>query len=104
MRQSRPVGGHAVNAGDRTNRNDAFVRTLVAHHAHGRKWQEHRKRLPHRVVQLRETQLLIAHPIGSFRQPNLVFRNFADDAHREPRTRKWMTSEYLFRYAEFSSN
>ena len=46
VRQARPVGGHAVHAVHRTQRDHLLVRALVALHAHRGDGQQHRERLP----------------------------------------------------------
>src|SRR3954453_44766 len=46
VRQPGPVGGHAVTAFNRPDRNRVFVGARVTHHAHALHRQQHGKRLP----------------------------------------------------------
>src|SRR3546814_7459129 len=48
------VGGHAVGRGDGAERADMVIGAAVAHHADGLDGQQHRERLPDRVIRSEE--------------------------------------------------
>ena len=62
--QPRPVGGHAVAAGDGPQGDDVGVGPLVAHDAHGLDRQQHGEGLPDLVVQVRAAHFLDEDGVG----------------------------------------
>ena len=58
VRQPRPVGGHAVEAFDRANRDGELVGARIAHHAHALHRQQHGEALPEPLVPARPAHFL----------------------------------------------
>src|SRR5260221_5599696 len=87
------IGSHAINADDSAQRNDALVRSLVAHDANGLDGHQHGAGLPDLVVQGMLFQSLYKNMVHFLQDPNLIFRDVANDPNTQSRTWERMTPQ-----------
>ncbi len=80
MREVRPIGGHEVGGFDRTDRDDVFVGSEVAHHADRLDGQQDDEGLGRAVVEIRRAQLVDEDLVRVLQQRHAFRRDLADDA------------------------
>src|SRR5581483_10744469 len=93
------VRRHAVGRGHRAQAHNVVIGAKVAHHtdrAHGKK---HREGLPDLVVEAGAADLLDVDRIRKAQDIELLARDLAGTADREPRSRKRVTADEFFRQA-----
>src|SRR5690349_11141901 len=104
MRQTGPIGRHAVPALDGANRDRVFVRALVAHDPDALNRQEHREALPQPRVPVLALDLLRDHVVGAAKQIESVGGDLAENADRQAGPRKWLPHYELFFEAELPAD
>src|SRR5215208_5509157 len=103
MRKPRPVSRHSIDARDRPNRQHTLVRPQIAHHAHRRNRQKHRKCLPDAVIQLGEFQLLFDYQIGRPEQFQMLIGDLTQYPDGETGAGERMPSEEIFGYSQVTA-
>ena len=96
VRQPRPVGGHAVAALDRADRDRVLVRALVAHDADALHRQQHREALPQPRIPAVALALL-RDTIASARRSrsSRSRRDLAEDPDGQARSRERLPDDEL---------
>src|SRR5918996_5096969 len=94
---------HAVDRGDRAQRADRLVGAIVAHHAHGLYRQQHRERLPDRIVQAGRTDLREEDRIRLAQNLEALLRDLAEDADREAGAGEGVAADKTFGQAQLAA-
>src|SRR5215467_10569966 len=104
MWQPRPVGGHAVLALDRTNRDRVLVSAFVAHDADALNRQQHRETLPQTRVPLLPFDFLRDDVVGAPQQIEAFGRDLTENSHGQPGTRKRLAHDELLVESQLASD
>ena len=84
VRDVRPVGRHAVGAGDGAEADGLLVRPKVAHHAHRLHGQQHGEGLPNVAVLARRAELVEPERVRAAEQIEALRSHGAKVAHGQP--------------------
>ncbi len=93
----------ASSTGNGTDGEDVFVGPLVPHDTHTLDGQKNREGLPELPVQSGGPDLVLEDGIGLTKDRQAPFRNGADDADGESRSRKGLAPDHLLRDAQLLS-
>ena len=80
-----------------------IIGTAVAHHTHRAHRQQHRERLPDRIVKPCLSDLVEIHGIGLAQDREFFLGDLAGDADRQSRSRKRMPADEGFGQSEFAA-
>src|SRR5438874_3638761 len=97
------VGGHSIDAGHGTQTTDVIIGAIVTHHADGPHRQQHRERLPDRVVEARVANLVEIDGVGLPEDVAFFASDLAGDADGEPRPRERMPGDEGLGQAELAA-
>ena len=86
MWQTRPVGGHAIQAFNSPDRNCVFVRPRVSHDADALHRQQHRETLPQSLVPSRTADLVRDNTIRGTQQVEPRLRDLTEQTNRKARS------------------
>src|SRR5215467_1375457 len=89
-RKPRPIRGHSVYAGYRSEHCSELVGPIVAHYPNALDRQEDRKGLPKLLIQPGQADLLLDDRVGLPQKLQPRLGDLAEDANRQPRARKGM--------------
>src|SRR5687767_12025927 len=104
MRETRPVCGHSVGAGDCTERDSLLVGAVIAHHADRLNGQQHGERLPDVFVDPEIMKLVGEYFVGFLKKLDLFWGNFTEDANTKTGAGKRMPLEDHFGNAKISAD